>query len=84
LGWLLLALLLLPLILVFTVPVVMVGIVGFEGLGLKRRCCKNPCIFLYGSLVSLILFSIGMALNVIAIPLFLVIGLPIIIGTMIY
>eukprot|EP00347_Sterkiella_histriomuscorum_P018509 403345242 len=85
LGWLLLALILLPLIIVFGLPAFLIAICFDKPLRhVRRGCCKSLNYFLQGLVYGILLFSAGMALNVIAIPLFICIGIPVIIGFMIY
>jgi hypothetical protein len=84
LGWILLALLMIPLFLVFFVPIVMIAVVLDGPLRRHRRnFCKKLSHFLLVFFVCLFLFSLGMALNVIAIPLMIVIGIPVALTIMI-
>ncbi|CDW84658.1 ibr domain containing protein [Stylonychia lemnae] len=84
-GWLLVILLLLPLWLIIQIPIALTAYCfegPFELLG--KYFCKNPLACVLGLIVVVILFTIGMAINLIAIPLFLTVGIPLLIGFMIH
>jgi hypothetical protein len=85
LGWFLLAIILLPIAIVFGLPLIFMGL-AFDGpfRELKDECCGSCSKFLFCILVGLGAFILGMLCNIIFIPLFVVFGIPFIIGYMIY
>ncbi len=83
LGLILAGLLLLPFVLVFTMPCVVSF--GFTDMT-ARKIRRTPCIFQIFALLLVwsIVFSLAMAVNVIAVPIAIIIAIPLGIWYMIY
>ena len=83
LGWLLLALILLPLLIVFAVPVGLASLVCSDRL-YYNLWSESPFLKLVGLVAAIAAFCLGLALDVIVVPLIIVFGLPIAIGWICY
>ena len=85
LGWLLLSLIMIPLFIAFIVPVGLIALTFEKPLRpVKRKCCKKIHYFLLGLVLGIMLFSIGMTLNLVAIPLMIACGIPMLCCVMVH
>jgi hypothetical protein len=75
LGWLLFALIALPLLVIFFVPVCLVSLVCSDNLRYRLWQRSGSWLFV-GFLVAVLAFAVGLALNIILVPLAVFIGAP--------
>jgi hypothetical protein len=81
-GKLLLLLLLLPLAIIFVTPVFCVAVL-LEKI-LRNRMNSNKCEKLNKIFLAILAFLLGLALNIITIPIIIVFGIPIYVSVKIY